>query len=306
MNLIPKNQLKLYGLNDYLDNLISLYQNNLLPNKILLSGSKGIGKSTLSYHFINYLFSKNEDYSYDINNYTIIDKNKSYKLIQNGSHPNFSLIDIDFEKKNIDINQIRELIKLLNKSSFKNEPKFILIDNIEYLNLNSVNALLKILEEPSEDTYFILINNNKQILPTVKSRCLDFKISISNSQSTRISNQLLGEKISNLIHSDYLDYYFTPGLVLNLIEFSKINSINIKEVSLDVFLKKIINENLYKKKDSSKYVIYYLIELFLKRKTNLDINNYYFEFIHKINNVNKFNLDEESFFIDLETKVING
>ena len=61
-----------------------------------------------------------------------------------------------------------------------------------------------------------------------------------------------------------------------------------------------------KKKDLSKYIIYYLIELFLKRKTNLDINNYYFEFIHKINNVNKFNLDEESFFIDLETKVING
>tara|TARA_B100002052_G_scaffold298391_1_gene331742 strand:+ start:890 stop:1810 length:921 start_codon:yes stop_codon:yes gene_type:complete len=306
MNLIPKNQLKLYGLNDYIDNLISLYQKNLLPNKILLSGSKGIGKCTLSYHFINYVFSKNEDYSYDINNYTIIDKNKSYKLIQNGSHPNFSLIDIDFEKKNIDINQIRELIKVLNKSSFKNEPKFILIDNIEYLNLNSVNALLKILEEPNEDTYFILINNNKQILPTIKSRCLDFKISLSNSQSTIISNQLLGEKISNLIHSDYLDYYFTPGFVLNLIEFSKINLINIKEVNLDDFLKKIINENLYKKKDSSKYVIYYLIELFLKRKTNLDINNYYFEFIHKINNVNKFNLDEESFFIDLETKVING
>ena len=59
-------------------------------------------------------------------------------------------------------------------------------------------------------------------------------------------------------------------------------------------------------KDLSKYVIYYLIELFLKRKTNLDINNYYFEFINKMNNVNKFNLDEESFFIDLETKVING
>ena len=74
MNLIPKNQLKLYGLNDYIDNLISLYQKNLLPNKILLSGSKGIGKCTLSYHFINYVFSKNEDYSYDINNYTIINK----------------------------------------------------------------------------------------------------------------------------------------------------------------------------------------------------------------------------------------
>ena len=68
------------------------------------------------------------------------------------------------KKKNIDINQIRELITNLNKFSFNNKKRFVLIDNIELLNLNSVNALLKILEEPNDNINFILINNNKSCL----------------------------------------------------------------------------------------------------------------------------------------------
>ena len=71
-----------------------MFNKNKLPNKILLSGYKGIGKSTLAYHLINYVLSKDEDYSYDFKNNKINSDNKSYKLIQNGSHPNFILIDI--------------------------------------------------------------------------------------------------------------------------------------------------------------------------------------------------------------------
>ena len=44
-------------------------------------------------------------------------------------------------KKKIDIDQIRNLINNLNKSSLNSKPRFVLIDNIEYLNLNSINAL---------------------------------------------------------------------------------------------------------------------------------------------------------------------
>ena len=92
----------------------------------------------------------------------INDKNRSFKLVKKNTSPNFYLIDIKKEKKNIEVDQIRELISKLNKSSFNNKPRFILIDNIEFLNLNSINALLKILEEPTVNCYFILINNNKK------------------------------------------------------------------------------------------------------------------------------------------------
>ena len=48
-----KNQL--IGHNETFYNLTELYNNNLLPNKILLTGKKGIGKSTFAFHFINYI-----------------------------------------------------------------------------------------------------------------------------------------------------------------------------------------------------------------------------------------------------------
>ena len=122
MNLNPSNQTNLFGHKKIFNQLSKLYKKNNLPNKILLSGEKGIGKSTLAYHLINFVLSENEEHPYDYQNNKINSYNKSYKLIQNKSNPNFYLIDVLEDKKNIDINQIRELIINLNKSSF-NEKK---------------------------------------------------------------------------------------------------------------------------------------------------------------------------------------
>ena len=119
----------------------------------------------------------------------IYPENKSFKLLQNKSNPNFTLVDVNEEKKMIDINQIRNLILDLNKSSFNNKARLVLIDNIELLNINTANALLKILEEPNDNINFILINNNKKILPTLKSRCLNFKIQLTINQVFDVTNK---------------------------------------------------------------------------------------------------------------------
>ena len=118
MNLNPSTQINLFGHKEIFNVLSRLYIKNKLPNKILLSGEKGIGKSTLAYHLINFVLSQDEEQKYDYVNNIINIENKSFKLIQNKSNPNFNLIDVAEDKKNIDINQIRELIINLNKSSF--------------------------------------------------------------------------------------------------------------------------------------------------------------------------------------------
>ena len=135
----------LFGHYKIFDSLKNLYLNKKFPNKIILSGEKGIGKCTLAYHIINYILSYDEEDSYDLKNFEINLKNKSFKLTQNKSNPNFILVDVNEEKKNIDIGQVRNLILTLNKSSFNTKPRFVLIDNIELMNINSINALLKIL-----------------------------------------------------------------------------------------------------------------------------------------------------------------
>ena len=59
-----KRETKLYGLNLNFNEIVNLSNSNKLPNKILLSGPKGIGKCTMAYHLINFIFSKNEDEKY--------------------------------------------------------------------------------------------------------------------------------------------------------------------------------------------------------------------------------------------------
>ena len=101
MNILePVNQIELFGLSKYFNELVKLENRNILPNKILLSGQKGLGKSTLAYHFINYVLSKNEPFNYDIDKFMINIDNTSFKTVLNKSNPNLILIDVNTEKKN--------------------------------------------------------------------------------------------------------------------------------------------------------------------------------------------------------------
>ena len=159
-------------------------------------------------------------------------------MVKNGTNPNFNLIDVLPEKKNIDINQIRNLINIMQKSTFNNKPRFILIDNIDLLNLNSINALLKFLEEPNENIYFILIHNNTKILPYSKSRCLNFKLFLLMKVLLSIANKIIKKNILNLINIDLLNYYVSPGKIYELLRFSDVCKIDLKELSLKELLKK--------------------------------------------------------------------
>ena len=306
MNIRPETQLNLHGLDYFLNDLIKLYNDNKLPNKILFSGQKGLGKCTLAYHLINYILSQGEKYSYNNEKYEINLKNSSFKLIQNKSSMNFILVDIDANKKSIDITQIRNLIQNLRKFSLNDKPRFILIDNIEYLSKNSINALLKIIEEPSYNTYFILINNNKKVLSTLKSRCINYKIYLSSAESRQVCKKILDEDILNFINDDLIDYYITPGKILNLIKFSEENSIDLKKLTLKEFLVLLIEKSYYKKESSIKYFVNDFFELHLRKKISFEYQNFRNYFVKQINNIKNYNLDDESLFIEFKNKMLNG
>ncbi len=309
MNLNPSIQTNLYEHKKIFNHLSKLYKNDQLPNKILLSGEKGIGKSTIVYHFINFVLSENEEYFYDYENNAINSENKSYKLIQNKSNPNFNLIDVAEDKKNIDINQIRELIVNLNKSSFNKKKRFVLIDNIELLNINSVNALLKILEEPNENINFILINNHKRVPPTLKSRCLNFKVFLTKDQSIEIINKMLKDETDNIINNEFYDNYVTPGKLYKLIKLADAYNLDLLNSDLNLTLKIIFRDKIYKKDKSIIEIIYSFIELYFRNNIsteNINLLNSYHYFIKKINNTKIYNLDEETLFMEFEDKVLNG
>ena len=209
---------KIYGYSDFFKLFLNLDLNNNVPNKFIISGRKGIGKLTFAHHLINYLLSKNEDSKYDKNNYEINIKNRSFKLVRNNTHPNFYSIDTDEGKKNIGIDQIRKSFDFINRSSFNNKCRIILINNTEYLNNNSSNALLKILEEPNNNTYFILISHQlSNILPTIRSRCIKFYF---KNPSKDIFHEIIKNENIDLNNND-IDFLYllsngSPGTAIKI------------------------------------------------------------------------------------------
>ena len=312
MKLKPSENRRLFGMNRFFNEITKLYNEKKMPTKILLSGKRGLGKSTLAYHIVNQILSADEDFKYNSKDFIINEDNRSFKLLQNNSHPNFYLIDLLNDKKNINVDQIRTMIAYTNKSTFNNMARFILIDNIENLNKNSVNALLKVIEEPNENIFFILINNSeKSILPTLKSRCLIFKINFTFNESMIVSNQILDDNLLNLINHDLISYYNTPGEIINLVNFSKDKNLNLKDCTLIDFLNLLIDNGYYKKNKLITILLINSIELFFLKEYKLSITknsllNFYHNFINKIHNTEKFNLDEESLFLEFKSKLLNG
>jgi DNA polymerase-3 subunit delta' len=311
MILNPSNQTQLIGHDYLLLTLKNLFDDNKLPNKILFSGQKGIGKCTLSYHLSNYILSKKEDFSYDLQKFEINKNNKSYILVNNNTHPNFYLINLKEDKKNIEISQIRDMISFTNKSSFDNEHKIIVIDNLEHLNSSSTNALLKTIEEPNDKVLFFLIHDNqKKIFNTLKSRCIQFRVYLEKKTKNKILSSLVDNNFYNKLNNDFKHYYNTPGDYVSLYNHISNLKINFKDISIEEFIKNIINDNSFKKNTYIKDNLIKFIELFFLKKINnhkskKNIYSQYSFFINKFHDVKKYNLNIESFLIEFNSKMAN-
>ena len=286
---------KLIGYNDLFIKFEKLYLNKRLPKVILLSGDKGIGKSTLAFHFINYILSLNSKIPYDKDNFSINLNNEIYKKITINVEQNFNFLKC--EKPNaISIDDIRQLKIKLSKTPLINSSRFTIIDDVELINSNSANALLKLIEEPSDYDYFFLINNkSNNVIETLISRSLEFKVFLSSEQKKIIFNHLkLHFEIEENFTHNYIQYT-SPG---NLIKFDPI----IKELeitSLNKFDK--VSSEIIKTFNKTKKDIYINFLLFLvdiKFSELSKINKNYVQIADTKNKINslltrycKFNLN---------------
>jgi DNA polymerase-3 subunit delta' len=113
--------------------------------------------------------------------------------IQDGNHPDVRFIEPLAGKKEISIQQIRELEKELNWRSFSGNKKIVIVDPATLMNLPAQNALLKTLEEPPKDSLLVLIAPNLGgLLPTLRSRCL--RVSFAPLTRDQVAAFLVSQK----------------------------------------------------------------------------------------------------------------
>ena len=301
-----KNSLNLFYLSDKFIFLKTLYLKKKLPKVFMLSGKKGSGKSTLINHLMYYIFDiKN----YDENKNELSSKSSFYNQFLEDINPNIIYLSgSDF--KNVKIEDIRILKTKIFKTTISNNPRFIIFDDIELFNNNSLNALLKIIEEPSKNNYFVLINNkSKPLIDTIKSRCLDIKIILNEYTRIKIIDSLI-KKFKIKITFDPSNSKLTPG---NFIKFNYIFDEN--KISIDDDFLKNLNVllSLYKKK---KDIIFFDMVSFLtdnyfnNLKTNNSLNNdEIIEFKRFVfENINKFflyNLNQNALLHNIGCKINN-
>lgn len=301
-----KKTLNLFGLFDNFEFLKNLYNNNKLPKTLMLTGAKGLGKSTLINHLMFYIFDKE---NYDEQKNELKSVSVFYKQFINNINGNIIYLSgSDF--KNIKIEDIRNLKKKIFQTSTSEKSRFIILDDVELFNNSSLNALLKTIEEPTKNNFFILINNkSKPLMDTIKSRCLNIKIILNEKKRINIINSLINKYQLDLI-IDPEASKLSPG------QFIKFNYIfNENKISLqEDFLSNLsIILNLYKK---NKEIIFIDMVLFLTdnyfnnlKNKKLFTNDKIIEYKRFVfENINKFflyNLNQNALLNTINNKINN-
>jgi DNA polymerase III subunit delta' len=135
------------------------------PHALIFSGPAGVGKHLCALMIAKSLNCTNAGPGDFCNECT------SCRKIDSGAHPDVMTISVEEDATRIKIAQIRHLLGLLDFQPLEGRNKVFIIDPADLMNEEAANALLKGLEEPPENSFFILITVNvHEMLLTVRSR----------------------------------------------------------------------------------------------------------------------------------------
>ena len=146
----------------------SSVKNKTLGHCYALEGEKGMGKSRISELAAQIAVCENHN---------ACGTCKSCVMAQAGTHPDIEHVTPEEGKKTIGVDVVRKMISGIYIRPYIAERKVIIINNFELAMPQAQNAILKVLEEPPEYVLFLLtVSSEKDMLDTVKSRCVMLKM----------------------------------------------------------------------------------------------------------------------------------
>ena len=160
-----------------------------IPHALIFCGDKSTSRELMAKHFIKMVYA--DYFNEEIGDYGI------YKRIDDESTMNVKYIKRD-TKTSVSIDSVRDFIKDNNISSLEEGPRFYVFLEADYLNQSSSNAILKFVEEPTDNTYIIfIVENLANLLDTIISRCATIyfkpvsKLALISRLKDKYDNELL-------------------------------------------------------------------------------------------------------------------
>lgn len=168
--------------------LLDIVNSGSIPHAFIFSGLKGIGKSTMAFRLARFLLKNgisdpNQDSLFgdapsEAVSLDIDPADPVFSKVASGGHPDLLTIErpMDdkkgFKKNNLDVETARKVTPFLRMTSADGGWRVVIVDDADTMNRNAQNALLKILEEPPENTVLILISHRLgAMISTIRSRC---------------------------------------------------------------------------------------------------------------------------------------
>lgn len=153
------------------DQIVKQTNSNTLAHAYLLNGNEGVGKRAFVRELSAYLLCGNA-FKNSVSDSQACGQCKQCRLVKSESHPDYKFISPEGDGGKIKVDQVRQLVDFFSQSSQQGGRKIAVIEPAEALNLNAANALLKTLEEPSQNSVVILVSHKPgMLLPTIRSRC---------------------------------------------------------------------------------------------------------------------------------------
>jgi DNA polymerase-3 subunit delta' len=176
----PRETTALFGHHDAEAALLNAYRSGRIPHAWLIGGAAGIGKATLAYRMARFVLAHRDPSKPDVQraeNLGIDPADPVARHVAAGAHGGLLTLERTVNDKGvlrtvITVDETRETIGFFGSTAAVDGWRVCIVDTVDELNPNAANALLKVLEEPPQQSLFLLVSHAPaRVLPTILSRC---------------------------------------------------------------------------------------------------------------------------------------
>jgi DNA polymerase-3 subunit delta' len=176
----PRETFDLFGHREAEAALLNAYRGGRIPHAWLIGGAQGIGKATLAYRMARFVLAHRDPHAETVQRAETlwVDPNDPVaRHIASGAHGGLLALERTLNDKGvlrtvITVDETRETISFFGSTAAVEGWRVCIVDTVDELNPNAANALLKILEEPPQQSLFLLLSHAPaRVLATIQSRC---------------------------------------------------------------------------------------------------------------------------------------